>query len=176
MNCQKAQFRDDVPQLFQAGSHLEFDEAQAVWRDDRPWGIIPTEFEFVDSFPELPKLTKSCQDGCDFCCFLHGAITAEAPKWQNISNTSSQGLTISVTISYMWGLRQRDYEGNDFLKTFYIWPNGLSAMWITLEVLYDQINPGRIFILDYEVQSLYGEYSRSLSQHAYTKALTIPNR
>lgn len=174
-NCQKAQFRDDVPQLFQDGSRLEFDKEQVPphWRR-HSWGVIPTEFEFMDSFPELPKLVKSGRDGCDFCCFLHGAITLAASEQQDIS-TAGRARIIFVHISYVWGPPQEESISSDQSlssgeslssgRSLSEWPIGLHAMRIDFEVSSDENSSESIFTLDCAVQSLCGEYTRSLAQH-----------
>lgn len=152
-NCEKAQFRDNCPQLFQAGSHLEFDEEEFPVPSDYPWGNIPTEFELVDSFPELPKLVESSQNGCDFCRFLHEAIILAVSERQIHRSKPSQGWVISVTISYMWG--PLDEELISDMKEFYKWPIGLNAMRITFE---DKGDPQVTFTLDCEIQSLFRKY------------------
>ncbi|KAI7786223.1 HET-domain-containing protein [Diaporthe eres] len=163
-NCQKAQFRDDVPQLFQDGSRLEFPKEQVPphWRP-HSWGIIPTEFEFMDSFPELPKLVKSGRDGCDFCCFLHGAITLAASEQQDIS-TAGRARIIFVHISYVWGPPQEESISSDQSlssgeslssgRSLSEWPIGLHAMRIDFEVSSDENISESIFTLDCAVQSL----------------------
>lgn len=164
-NCQKAQLQDNVPQLFRDGSRLEFDKEQIL--GSRNLGIIPTEFELVDSFPGLSKLVKSCQDGCDFCSFLHEAITFKIGQHKSNSSTWN---TVFVAVSYMWGLDRYRDESCDK------WQIGLNAMRITLEFGCDKRNPESIFRLDCEVQSLCREYSPGLAQHAGTQVPTSSNR
>lgn len=182
-NCEKAQFRDDVPQLFQAGSHLEFDQEhfppRKVFATPGPdgarkfelWGIISTEFELMDSLPELPKLSKSSQDGCDFCRFLHEAIIFATPKKGNIGGTPGHEKTIYVTISYTWGpLRQANTSD---VKSVYKCPTGLNAMEINMKVSQNET------ICDFrpiecEVQSLCGESFRDLAQQKCIKLLVLP--
>lgn len=185
-NCEKAQFRDDVPQLFQAGSHLEFDQEHfpprrvfsTPGRDGARkfelWGIIPTEFELMDSLPELPKLLKSSQDGCDLCRFLHEAITVAHLKQRNTRDTPSHRQDVYVTISYTWGpLRQADTSG---VKSVYKRTTGLNAMEITMEVSPKKTIREIFRIIDCEVQSLCGEYSHDLAQQVCIRFLVAPHR
>lgn len=177
-NCQKAQFRDDVPELFQDGSSLEFDRLQVLrYRRNRSWGMIPTEFEWVDEFPELPRLVKSFRDGCDFCSFLHKAITFATSGRAKIS-TSTHARVILVTISYVWGpAREEDISSGGSVwseesissnEHFLEWPIGLNAMRIHLELSSDpdDVDSECLFTLDCAIQDLRGEYSSGLSQHA----------
>lgn len=160
-NCQKAQFRDDIPHLSQVGSHLEFDQDQLPlskrfeckgW-DFVKWMVIPTEFELVDSFPALPRLLKSCQERCDFCCFLHEAIISEASMRQAMSSISDRRRVIIVTISYIWRVLRK--EPPPSFKVGYRWPLGLCGMRIDIKVC-DEISPELTCELECEVQSLSG--------------------
>lgn len=165
-NCEKAQFRDDVPQLFQAGSQLEFDQDQFPPRRDLDvpgrerarkfvmWGIIPTEFELMDSLPELPKLLKSSQDGCDLCRFLYETIIFATSEQRNIRVTPSHEKAIYVTISYTWGpLRQANTSD---VKSVYKRMTGLNAMEITMKVSQNETTREIVRTIDCEVQSLCG--------------------
>lgn len=155
-NCRKAQFRDDIPQLLQHGSELEFDERYLPPDKSgkfgfRNFGTIPTEFEFVDWFPELPNLIKSGRDGCDFCWFLHRAITFASSKSQD----TNRARIMFVTISYAWGpYRAKGVFGEDF----YGIPPGLSTMRITIHLSGDKMDSESAFTLDCGVQCLNGEY------------------
>lgn len=180
-NCEKARFRDDVPQLFRAGSHLEFDKENfpprrvfdvgrpEVARKSELWGVIPTEFELKDSLPELPKLLKSSQDGCDFCRFLHEAIIFVASKQRTFTGTSGQGQVVYVTISYTWGpLREAEIPA---AKSVYRHPTGLNAMEITIKVSHNETSCEIVRTLDCEVQSLCGKYLRDLAQQVCIRFL-----
>lgn len=184
-NCEKAQFRDDVQQLFQAGSHLEFDQERFPPRRDphnpgskgaqkfELWGVIPTEFEFMDTLPELPKLLKSSQDGCGLCRFLHEAIIFAMSKQRNIRDTPSHGQAIYVTISYTWGpLRQANTSN---VKSVHKHTAGLNAMEITMKVSHSETIREISSTIDCEVQSLCGEYFRDLAQQVCIRCFVVPH-
>lgn len=175
LNCQKAQFQDNIPQLFQIESHLEFDgndlppHREGIF-GTRNYGIIPTEFKFVDWFPELPNLIKSGRDGCDFCCFLHQAITFATSKRQDFDRAR----IMLVTISYFWGPFHAISGCGENLSE--ITP-GLHTMRITIGLSCDKMDSESVFTLDCGVQSLSGEYfSHELIMQAITYLhVLIPN-
>lgn len=138
-NCQNAQFRDDIPQLYQSGSRLDLDREQLPERDrgSRTGGILHTEFELIDSYPELPELWKSSQDGCDFCGFLHGIIVSFASQDSHINELSECSMAISI--SYSWAMRYPDGYDEPYDSL-----GGLDAMLITAEFWSDEIGDGEI--------------------------------
>lgn len=152
-NCQKVQFRDDIPELYQSGPHLELDEEQLPKhrRGERTGGSLPTEFVLTDSYPELPKLWKSSQDGCDFCRFLHEAIASFVSEDSDFNKMS--GCIMSISIAYSWAMLYGD--GREGSREF---PNGLDAMLIAADFASDEIGDNKITLkMVCHVESACGE-------------------
>lgn len=153
-NCQKAQFRDDISQLYQSESHLELDREQLPEhkRGRRTGGFLDTEFALTDSYPELPKLWRSSQDGCDFCRFLHEIVLSFDSQDLNIIKMS--GCTMSIGISYSWAILYGD--GYDEPPNF---PSGLDAILITAGFVSNDIEDYKIIMRAIcHVESASGEF------------------
>lgn len=86
----------------------------------------------TDSYPELPELRRSSQDGCDFCRFLHEIIVSVA--LEDLSINKMAGCTIFINISYSWASLYVDGQTESHEPQ-----TGLDAMLITAKFSSDDI-------------------------------------
>ena len=165
-NCQKVQFREETPHLHQSGPHLELD--QELIPKERHFGAggsLPTGFTLTDSYPDLPNLWKSSQDGCDFCKFLYEIFVSFVS--QDLSINIMSGCNMSISIAYTWGMLSLD--GNDPLEELHELPSGLDAMKITAEFSSDEIRDIQIAMkMICHVESACGEYFQQSSPRSCT--------
>lgn len=138
-NCQNVQFRDDIPELYQTGSYLDLDREQLPKqrRGRRTGRVLPTEFALTDSYPELPKLLQSSQDGCEFCGFLHEIIASFASQDLQINELSE--CSMAITIAYSWAMRHPDGDDGPYDSL-----NGLDSMLICAKFWSDEIEDRKI--------------------------------
>lgn len=111
--CQLLSFSDEGFQETSDddGTHLDFLGSERVEDADydymrrlfleypRVLRMIDTGFEIKDCFPELPNLSESSRQGCDFCGFLRSAISSSAAVDSRLGDLDTE---VYVEAAYMW--------------------------------------------------------------------------
>lgn len=166
-NCEKAQFRDDIPQLYQSGPHLDFDQEQLPASKRRgSGGMVDTEFEFRDLFPGLPMLRESSENGCDFCRFLYDVIMSSVVLQKYINGVS--GWVVAIEISYTWGALYADGGVQRPIGKFYECSSGLDTMRIAVWLSSVETEHESFYQQICHVESACGEYLLHSSPPLYT--------
>lgn len=81
--------------------HLDFDTNS----DDREREFT-LDFQIDDTFPDLPTLSESANNGCDFCSFLKKILQSIEIRCRfsaTILDLEGQILPITIRLYYRWG-------------------------------------------------------------------------